>query len=301
MLTLILACTVARHPTTPAAPESAQLRLEELLSPGPLKHEVHISARTEGDLGGLLDLSDPQGPPLKKGKVPIVLPIHLFEHPEHGVWVVDTGVSQGFVEGTKEPAKGLLRAAAGSIHGEKSLKSVVAGRDLRGVLITHAHLDHVLGLPDVPPEVPVYLGPGELEERLGRNLLTHRTTQYAFAGHDLRSWDYDKGVQLGPVDKALDVLGDGSLWALFSPGHTPGSTAFLARTTEGPVLIAGDVCHTLWGWDNGVPPGGYSSDGELGRQSFERLQQIAADHPEITVFVGHETDGEGTGVDLLLD
>ena len=203
MITLLLACTVARVPHGTAAPETSTVRLEELLSPGPLKHEVHISARTEGDLGGLLDLSHPDAPDLKKGKVPIVLPIHVLEREDGSVWVVDTGVSQGFIEGTKEPAKGLLRAATGTIQGEASLKTVIGGRELGGVLITHAHLDHILGLPDVPAEVPVYLGPGELEERLGRNALTHRTSQNAFEGHDQESAGTQMAISRGTVQRLL--------------------------------------------------------------------------------------------------
>ncbi len=300
MITLLLACTVARLPHSSAAPETQTVTLEDLLTPGPLVHEVHISARTEGDLSGLLNLDHPDAPPLKKAKVPIVLPVHVLRREDGSVWVLDTGVTRGFVQGTKEPAKGLLRAAAGSIRGEVGLADIVGERDLAGVLISHAHLDHILGLPDVPADVPVYLGPGELEERLGRNALTHRTSQAALSNHDLRTWDFEAGVPLAGVDKALDVLGDGSLWALYSPGHTPGSTAFLARTTEGPVLLTGDVCHTLWGWEHDVPPGGYSSDGEAGARSFALLREMVAQHPEIVVYVGHETDGVGTGVDEVL-
>jgi N-acyl homoserine lactone hydrolase len=301
MLTLLLACAVARVPHGTAAPETEAASLEDLLTPGPIHHEVHVSARTEGDLSGLLDLSHPAAPPLKKAKVPIVLPVHVLDHPDFGTWVVDTGVTRGFVEGTKEPAKGLLRLAAGTIVGEAGLATVLDDRELAGVLITHAHLDHILGLPDVPAEVPVYLGPDELEEKLARNALTRRTSQGAFEGHDIRYWDFDQGQPLGPVDRALDVLGDGSIWALYSPGHTPGSTAFLVRTTEGPVLLTGDVCHTLWGWDNGVPPGGYSSDAKRGAMSFDVLRRLSSEHPQIRVYVGHEIDGEETGVDLILE
>jgi glyoxylase-like metal-dependent hydrolase (beta-lactamase superfamily II) len=33
----------------------------------------------------------------------------------------------------------------------------------------------------------------------------------------------------GTFDGISDVFGDGSLWAIWVPGHTPGSIAFLAR------------------------------------------------------------------------
>jgi glyoxylase-like metal-dependent hydrolase (beta-lactamase superfamily II) len=87
------------------------------------------------------------------------------------------------------------------------------------------------------------------------------------------------------------VLGDGSLWALWTPGHTPGSTAYLARTPSGPVLLVGDACHTTWGWDHDVEPGSYSGDVPRSRTSLDHLQRLVAEHPSIDVRVGHQDHG----------
>jgi glyoxylase-like metal-dependent hydrolase (beta-lactamase superfamily II) len=86
----------------------------------------------------------------------------------------------------------------------------------------------------------------------------------------------------------IDVFGDGSLWAIQSPGHTPGSTAYLARTTKGPQLMIGDATHTRWGWDNGVEPGTYSEDGPLSVVSLQKLLELSASHPAMTVHPGHQ-------------
>jgi glyoxylase-like metal-dependent hydrolase (beta-lactamase superfamily II) len=87
----------------------------------------------------------------------------------------------------------------------------------------------------------------------------------------------------------LDVFGDGSLFALHVPGHTRGSTAFLARTLAGPKLLTGDACHTAWGWVHGVEPGSFSTDGPRSVGSLAALRALAAEHPEIEVHLGHQS------------
>ena len=89
-------------------------------------------------------------------------------------------------------------------------------------------------------------------------------------------------------DGVIDVFGDGSLWALYVPGHTPGSTAFLARTPNGPVLMTGDTCHTRWGWEHDVEPGSFTADHEANARNLARLRRLAAEHPTIDVRLGHQ-------------
>ena len=78
------------------------------------------------------------------------------------------------------------------------------------------------------------------------------------------------------------------MWAIWVPGHTAGSTAYLARTASGPVLLTGDVSHTRWGWDHHVPPGTFSIDRAQATTSFKQLQALAARHPQLVVRVGHQ-------------
>jgi N-acyl homoserine lactone hydrolase len=86
----------------------------------------------------------------------------------------------------------------------------------------------------------------------------------------------------------LDLFGDGSVFAIWVPGHTPGSIAYLVRTPKGPVLLTGDACHTRWGWDHGVEPGEFSSDRPRSAVSLKTLQDLVARHPRIEVRVGHQ-------------
>lgn len=103
----------------------------------------------------------------------------------------------------------------------------------------------------------------------------------------LLQWAFRPDPQ-GAFEGMLDVFGDGSFWALSVPGHTPGSTAYLARTPSGPVLLTGDACHTAWGWEHGGEPGSFSNDKPKSAASLAALKKLAARHPSMDVRLGHQ-------------
>ena len=304
LLALLTGCVVSRVPTAaqsmpqPAAPSPQDDWVRFLRTPGPLQHSAHTSATWAVPLKGLVDLTDPAAAGLRQGDVPIVLPVHVLTHSDGGTWLVDSGIDTDLAEGGHGGVRGLVRGFTGSIEPVAPLAEIVGERTVAGVLLTHSHLDHVLGLPDLALDVPVVMGPGELDARAGQNMLLGRTMASILGRRTaVRTLDLTDAAPLGPVPKAWDILGDGSLWALASPGHTPGSIAVLARTTEGPVLFTGDTCHTVWGWEHGVAPGTYTADADLNERSLHALKSLQQAIPELRVFVGHELDGVGTGVD----
>ena len=125
-------------------------------------------------------------------------------------------------------------------------------------------------------------------ERDIQNLVLAANIDRAFEGKGaIREWQFVPETE-GAFEAALDVFGDGTVWALHVPGHTPGSTAYLARTPEGPVLMVGDASHTAWGWKHGVEPGTFSSDQPRSAESLARLRAFAEQHPEIDVRLGHQ-------------
>ena len=296
------ACAVTRHPTQPAAlppGEGQPVDLRTLATPGPIAHEAVVSARWSVDLAGLVDLEDPKAASLENAATPIVLPVHVLTHPSAGVFIIDTGIDRERAAGRRGAARGLVRPFLRDIDPVQPLGDIVAqhGGAVSGVLLTHLHLDHVLGLGDVPRGTPIYVGEGEASARGAGHGAMRRSFNAVLDGHAaLQTWSRSEAVALGPIEAAWDVLGDGSLWALASPGHTPGSTSYLARTTDGPVLFVGDTSHTRWGWDRGVAPGRFTRDHDANRKSLAALRRLAAEIPGTRVFVGHETDGVGTGV-----
>jgi glyoxylase-like metal-dependent hydrolase (beta-lactamase superfamily II) len=92
----------------------------------------------------------------------------------------------------------------------------------------------------------------------------------------------------GVFEGVLDLFEDGSVFAIRSAGHTAGSLAFLIRTTNGPVLLTGDTCHTRWGWENLVEPGAFTRDTERNGKNLRALKNLVERHPKIIVKLGHQ-------------
>ncbi|MCK6516652.1 MBL fold metallo-hydrolase [Myxococcota bacterium] len=308
LFALLSACVVTHHPLVPAELPASTItadtteaeRIALLNTPGPIVHSVHISGRSTATIGGLVDLSHPNAAGLQNGEITVVTPVHRLIHPSAGAFVVNTGFERAMTRGGRGAARGFGLAMLSIQSFEEPLADILksAGTPLAGVLLTSVSIHNVLGLRDVPPGTPIYAGANDTEYETPFNTVLWRTVQNTLDDHDpLRTFNGVGAVSLGPIAEAYDLLGDGSLWALSTPGHTPGSMAYLARTTEGPVLFTGDTCHTIWSWEHNVTPGSFTADHAQNATSLNQLKALAELLPGVKVYVGHETDGEGTGVD----
>jgi N-acyl homoserine lactone hydrolase len=293
------------HPTRPSAlgRPSSSAAMEALVDvPGPLTVETVVSAEWKVDRSGLLNLGHPaaRAAGLRDGLEPIEIYLHVVRHPARGRFLIDTGVERAL---RGDPARAAIRGAvADAMHAEhlrvrRDTASVVAAEGpLAGVFLTHLHLDHIAGMPDIPRGTPLYAGPGETAQRFFLNAFVKATTDRELAGHaPIQEWRFARDPA-GRFEGVVDVFGDGSLFALQVPGHTAGSTAYLARTTAGPVLFAGDTCHTAWGWRHGVEPGDFTRDRARNVESLRRLRALVAAHPRIAVRLGHQHLGEGASL-----
>jgi glyoxylase-like metal-dependent hydrolase (beta-lactamase superfamily II) len=263
--------------------------------PGPLTVETVVGADWQVDREGLIDLEAPAARQagLQKGKEPIHIFFHAVRHPERGLFLIDSGVEKQI---GIDPTKSALGSfASQAMHAEQiQVKADLAswlGRQPAppvGVFLTHLHADHVMGLPDVGATVPIYAGPGETSGRAALNLVTAPIVDRELAGKGpILEWSYQPDGD-GRFAGVLDVFGDGTLWAIWVPGHTPGSTAYVARTPSGPVLLTGDACHTRWGWEHQVAPGSFSVDSKASATSFQRLEELVKRHPKMAVRLGHQ-------------
>jgi N-acyl homoserine lactone hydrolase len=297
-LCLVLqACSVTSHPVLPATlgtPRPAADMLALLDTPGSVTLQTVNSADWSVDRSGLINLehASAREAGLEDGLEPIAVYFHVLTHPTRGAYLIDTGVERALRD---QPEKAALRGLAASALGtdrmtiRAPLGEWLAQRKLllSGVLLTHLHGDHVLGLPDVPPGTPLYTGPGEAEQRGFLNALVQPTMNRLLDGHQaLQELKFAK-----PTDArlaTLDLFGDGSVWALHAPGHTPGNLAFLVRTPEGPVLLVGDSAHTAWGWEHDVEPGSFTADHAENARSLAQLRRLVREYPSIDVRLGHQ-------------
>jgi N-acyl homoserine lactone hydrolase len=290
-------CRATTHATGAAAlgrPTSAEAMEAVLDRPGPVEVEIVTGADWAVTRAGLIDLGDPKAKAagLTDGDEPIQIFTHVVRHPTRGTFLIDTGVSRRLVQ---DPAgMGIGWAVRRYLHPEKIQVRTDTAALLRrlpplsGVLLTHLHLDHISGLPDIPAAVPIYDGPGDAAERQLLFMFSQGTLDNVLAGHGAIQELPFAGDASGRFAGVLDLFGDGTLFAILVPGHTAGSVAYVARTPRGPVLFTGDTSHTRWGWEHGVPPGKFSSDRSQNAVSLAALRGLAARHPGMEVRLGHQ-------------
>jgi glyoxylase-like metal-dependent hydrolase (beta-lactamase superfamily II) len=291
-------CTITSHGTRPATvgvPSSSDAMLAVIDEPGPVTVETVDSADWAVPLEGLVNVDHPRARAarLVDRAEPIQVYFHALHHPTRGLFVVDTGVERARRDA---PDKAALRGLVVSIMHLDAMQVRMPLGDwldarkepLRGVLMTHLHPDHVTGMADVPDGTPVFTGPGEAGHRDYRYVVLQPNTDRALAGKPpLEEWQFqpDPGGRFAGV---IDVFGDGTVWALSVPGHSEGSTAYVVRSPEGPVLFTGDVSHTRWGWENDVEPGTLTENHAGNATSLAQLRALVAAHPSISVRLGHQ-------------
>lgn len=269
----------------------------QLDQPGPVELETIASADWSASLSGLINLDDPQAAALENREEPISVFAHVMRHPQFGNFLVDTGVSRKVLQNPNQYGFNLLLRKV--MHLEKmrirkSTAEIVASLSgpLTGVFFTHLHVDHISGVPDLPDNVRLYVGKGEASTPHYMHAFTQGVTDNLLAGKGaLQEWAFEPQSQPPANDgfeAILDVFGDGSVFAIYVPGHTAGSTAYLVRTTRGPVLLVGDASHTTWGWEHGVEPGSFTRDHKRNRDNLLRLKALAMRHPTMQVRLGHQ-------------
>ena len=299
-------CAASHHATTPGelgVARSSDELLAVLLQPGPVRFEKVIAADWAVDRSGLINLDHPEARAagLEDGPEPIQIYFYALTHPEHGTFIVDSGLAEEFRDPASSERLGfLVRQAlntdALALHITTADWVARNGGRLDGVFLTHLHIDHIMGLADVPG-TPVYAGPGETRASAFLNAFTRGTIDRLLdRTGPLREWPFAPDPA-GRFAGVLDVFGDGSVWALHVPGHSPGSTAFVVRTPDGPELLLGDATHTAWGWEHGVEPGTFSLDGPQSAESLAGLLDLAARFPQLRVHPGHQSLTTGRGGD----
>jgi glyoxylase-like metal-dependent hydrolase (beta-lactamase superfamily II) len=166
------------------------------------------------------------------------IPAYLIETGEERI-LVDTGLHPEAVE---DPARhygspdalGMFR-----LELEESVSEQVDAATITMVVLTHLHFDHAGGLALLPPSVPVVVQRREWEA--GHHAAAIEKNFYLPA-------DYEAGGrEVTLVDGDHDLLGDGSIQLLSTPGHTPGHQS--VRVGE-RLVLGGDVTHFASGLDD---------------------------------------------------
>ena len=187
------------------------------------------------------------------------LPVHAFlvEHPD-GLLLFDTGqTARAAGPGYLPRWHPFLRLSRFELAPEDEVAAQlrrlgIAPSDVRWVVLSHLHTDHVGGLDEFRNgEVLVSRVEWERGSGLGGRVRGY-LPQYWPPGLEPRLLDLDDGG-FGPFPGSYDLAGDGSLVVVATPGHTPGHASLLVRRAEGDVLLAGDLAHAAADLDRIAP------------------------------------------------
>lgn len=192
----------------------------------------------------------------RKIKIPALFA--LIEHPRLGSIVVDTGYSSRFFEVTARwPYRFYRWLTPVFVRDDETAAAQLTRRgiapsDVRRLIITHFHVDHLGGIADFPDAEFMYLPDGyeTIRDKSGLAAL-----KFGYVPGQLppdfeeRSRPINPGSaielppEFAPFTTGWDILGDGSLLGVSLPGHAYGQLGlFLHDVRLGPVLLAADAC-----------------------------------------------------------
>jgi glyoxylase-like metal-dependent hydrolase (beta-lactamase superfamily II) len=157
--------------------------------------------------------------------------------------------------------------------------------------MTHLHVDHTSGMR-LLPNATFVCTPQEWQAAQGRLAYTR-----GYVGHHLpppsrlELIDLTRaGEPFGPFSRTTDVVGDGSIRLIWTPGHTPGHQSVLLRLEEGrSVLVVGDAAYTLRSIAEQILPM-RTADDQASRRSLRELKAFADQEPETILVPTHDPD-----------
>lgn len=203
--------------------------------------------------------------------VRLPVPVYLLETADERI-LVDTGLHPGAAEGHYGDAPTM--ALFEFDQGEPLAEQVDLG-SLTMVVLTHLHFDHAGGLTAIPSSVPVVVQRSEWEA--GRDSAAIERNFYIPS-------DYaETESELILVDGDHDLLGDGSIELLSTPGHTPGHQS----VRLGDLVLGIDVAYFASGLDDHRFPA-FADDREAQARSADRLRALR--ETGLTIQPGHDPD-----------
>jgi len=233
----------------------------------------------------------------------VEIPIYVFvvEHAD-GLVLFDTGMDRRVVTDPdyfpdKVTAFFMRRIFRFNQGPEDTLTHQLAlagyrAEDVRLAVLSHLHFDHAGGIREIPGAELVVsqeawdhmLGPHpEREGVLRRDLDIPEATWRRIV------FDRTDDPGLAPFDRASDLMGDGSMVLLPTPGHLPGSVSMLIRRPGAPpVLLIGDLAYSVDALERGQVPGTGVKD-EL-RDSYGKVMALKARFPDLVIVSSHDAE-----------
>jgi N-acyl homoserine lactone hydrolase len=235
----------------------------------------------------------------RRWSAPLPIYVYVIEH-HQGLVLFDTGLDRGSLTDPGYYQRGLVRLiytrmARFAMGPEQTLTEQLRRigyepEQVRTVVLSHLHQDHIGGLSEVSSAEIVVGAPewARLDAHLPttKGLLRSHIELPGLRWTTLTPAPVDD-ESIAPFTAAHDLFGDGSLLVLPTPGHTPGSLSLLLRQPGmSSMLFVGDLCYSTELLAAGRVPG-VGSRRRL-RESSRAVAELARRHPDLLVLPAHD-------------
>ena len=233
--------------------------------------------------------------------------VAVIEHPREGVILFDTGYSARFHEQTKYfPNKFYSLITPVTILPEHTALAQlqargISTRDVRHVILSHFHADHIGGAADFPYAKYVYRG---ISHRTVRDLSSWGKLLAGFLsgllpddferrGRVLEDADFRPGSYgFHDYDLACDLFGDGSLLVVDLPGHAAGQIGLMVRAETGErYFLVADACWGEKSYRELRAPNpivrGIFNDWRAYKHTLGKIQALSVREPQIKIVPCH--------------
>ena len=225
-------------------------------------------------------------------RMPAVCLAFAIRHPKAGLLLVDTGFHPRATEDPRADFGLPMSLMFASLRPEPFDRQLrergIEPGEVERVVMTHLHVDHTSGMR-LLDRARYHVARAEWEAATApRAALKGFVAHHLPAPERVELIDFG-GEPHGPFARTLDLLGDGSVRLVSTPGHTPGHQSVLVRTAGGEVLLAGDAAYTRRNVREQVLPL-LSADAGRHRRSLAELKAFADRNPHVPLVPSHDPD-----------
>jgi N-acyl homoserine lactone hydrolase len=220
---------------------------------------------------------------------------YVVRHPSAGTILIDTGLHPDASSDLRSDFGIRMYLAfrglkAADVPYEEQLRNLgVDPAEVERVIMTHLHVDHTSGMRLLPNArfvcSSLEWAATKRSGAAGRGYVANHLP--AESRIDLADFD-SRGKRLEPFSSTIDLLGDGSIRLISTPGHTPGHMSVLLRVVGGQqVLVVGDAVYTLRSIHEEILPLLTIGD-ELYMSSLRELKMFSEREPEAILVPSHD-------------
>ena len=229
---------------------------------------------------------------------PVPIPAFLVEHPGAGPVLIDTGLPAA---AATEGAHALGRRAGVAYSIEMKPEWLVTEQlrargvdpiDVRTVVMTHMHYDHASAVGEFP-QATFVVDAGEWRAARSGGFTTGYAQKLFDRPFDWREIDFDdpRVSSYATFGRTLDLLGDGSIRLLSTPGHSKGHMSVLLRLESGhELLLTADAAYSRRTIDEQLVPV-FVDDVHRYRRSLGEIRRYLEQTPDAEVICGHDAEG----------